>query len=251
MRPDRHQSTIDQDPESPAIRFRRFECKYVIPESLAVEVRRYIRPFVVVDPHAAGSPDRSYDVANLYLDSPDLALYRQSREGLLDRVKLRIRRYGPSDSAPAHLEVKRRHDRLVLKDRARLPVPAAARLVSGFAPDTSELPDDERACYDEFTRLTARWLARPVVWAIYRREAWIGDFDRRLRITMDRALVRAEPSSGIDLPSPASRRPLGAEGVVLELKFDDSFPAWLAGMVRALGLMRQSFSKYVRSVEAV
>ena len=66
-------------------RFRRYECKYLIPESLAVEIRRYIRPFVDVDPHAADSADRSYDITSLYLDAPDLKLFWESQEGVKER----------------------------------------------------------------------------------------------------------------------------------------------------------------------
>jgi hypothetical protein len=230
--------------------FHRIEAKYTVPSSMAGEIARYIQPYVVEDPHAEGQPDHAYDVLTLYLDSPDLRLYRETREGVLNRLKLRIRRYDRSPSSTAFLEIKRRHNRMVKKDRARLATDAVAQFLGGGAPDTARLSTPERACYDEFTGLTALWLARPVVWVQYRREAWAGVFDPRLRVTFDREICCARADGGIDVPPPSLWKPIEAEGVVLELKLDYAFPEWLLGLVRTFDLTRQSFSKYARSIQA-
>jgi hypothetical protein len=230
-------------------RFRRYECKYVVSEETAAAVSRYIRPYVAEDPYAKDSPDRSYDIMSLYMDSPDLRLFRETEEGLLDRIKLRIRRYDYELASNAFLEIKRRHNRLVTKDRARMSTSAVEYLLAGGAPDMSNLPDGQRASYDAFTEYVARWMAGPVVWVKYRREAWAGAFNDRLRITMDRDLCCAGLGPvGIFLP-PNHWTPLPVNGVVLELKFDEAFPDWLSGMVRTLNLTQQSFSKYARSVK--
>jgi hypothetical protein len=231
-------------------RFRRYECKYVVSEETAAAVTSYIQPYVATDPYAVGSPDRSYDIISLYLDSPDLRLCRETEEGLLDRVKLRIRRYDTRLASSGFLEIKRRHNRLVMKDRARLSTSAIAHMLAGGAPDTTGLPLDETAAYDKFLRYTARWLARPVVWVKYRREAWAGAFDERLRITMDREIRCADADHCPDFLPPEHWVPLDTKGVVLELKFDEVFPDWLSGMVRSLDLSQRSFSKYARSVRA-
>ena len=67
----------------------RYECKYLIPESVALRVRADLVPFVRPDPHAAGRPGGRYPISSLYLDSEDLSLYRTTIEGNRSRFSHR------------------------------------------------------------------------------------------------------------------------------------------------------------------
>lgn len=230
--------------------FRRFECKYLLDERRAARVRRAIMPFVQPDPHAAASPDTSYDIESLYLDAPDLRLYHETIEGNARRLKLRIRGYpdAPTDVG-MFLEIKRKNDRLVLKDRAVVPRSVANRLVDGTATLVDEdLKPDQIACHDEFMAWMARWQARPVVWVRYRREAYMGIFQERLRITFDRDL-RCAAGDSLQMPEDNVYYPSAPGGVVLELKFDSHFPDWLHRIVQREELQQQSYSKYGRAVQ--
>ncbi|MBZ0268630.1 polyphosphate polymerase domain-containing protein [bacterium] len=229
-------------------RFRRHECKYLVDENLAGAIRDYMRPYVDVDPHAGANPDHAYDITSLYLDAPDLKLFWETEEGVRNRIKLRIRHYGPVQASAAFLEIKRRRDRLVLKGRARLAPDAVAFLLAGGSPDASRLPADERACYGEFVGWVDRWLAQPVVWVKYRREAYVGSYHRDVRITMDRNLVCAPATGrGGDIRA-ASWEPVETRKVVLEVKFDASCPDWVVQLVRSFQLQRTSYSKYGNAV---
>ncbi|MFQ5505096.1 MAG: VTC domain-containing protein [Planctomycetota bacterium] len=229
-------------------RFRRHECKYLIPESAAGELRRFIAPYTEPDPHANEQFHGSYRVLSLYLDTPKLRLYRETREGLAERIKLRIRSYGKRDSAPVFLEVKRRRNRLVLKSRARIGRGQMRELLAGGAPDVGKL---EGSCYDEFLCWIARYGARPVVHVGYEREAHVGCFDRGLRVTLDRELRCASADEGWRLESAELDwvEPL-TDRVILELKFDHAFPSWMRDLTRQLKLQRVSFSKYGHSVRS-
>jgi len=232
----------------PSFRLRRYECKYLVSEALARDIARSIRPFMDVDPHAAGSADCSYEIASVYLDAPDLRLFRETQEGLKKRIKLRIRRYSECDDAPAFVEIKRRYDRLVLKGRARLGKDAVAAMLSGGVPDTSALAGGELACFEEFMAWVARWIAQPVVWVRYRREAYVGAQDPDVRITLDRDLVCA-PSEGVSCRLPdCDWHSLEAGGVVLELKFTGSYPSWMSRLVQRFDLRQRSYSKYCNAV---
>lgn len=229
-------------------RFQRYECKYLITEEQAVGIRNYIAPYVDVDPHALKSPDRSYDIASLYLDAPDLKLFRETQEGVKNRIKLRIRSYGVDENMPVFLEIKRRRNGLVLKGRARLMPPDVETMLRGGAPDTSMLAGEEKACYDEFLGWVARWLAQPVVWVKYRREALVGAINRDVRITMDRQLVYAPSAEGNGCVHEASWRPVEKRFIVLELKFNVAFPDWMCGLVQRFNLKKISFSKYGNAI---
>ena len=238
------------DPSNRRIRtiFRRHECKYLVPEELAVAVRAYARPYVEPDPFAVASPDRSYGITSLYLDSPDLRLFRETEEGLLHRIKLRIRSYDEAGDAPAFLEIKRRYNSLVLKDRARLEKAAVATILDGGVPDASTLRGAQRRCYEEYVGWMARWLARPMVWVRYRREAHVGIFNPDVRITMDRELSCTPAGGGIAPPRASAWLPVETRMVVLEVKFDASCPDWITRLIQHFGLVRRSYSKYGNSV---
>ncbi len=241
-------ATTDSDSPRIETRFRRHECKYLIPEAVASGIRAYVRPYVETDPHAEASPDRSYDITSLYLDTPDLKLYHESRDGQLHRIKLRIRSYDETADSPVFLEIKRRFNSLVLKSRARIERVDMDSILAGGVTHALPGSDDEQACYQEFLGWLARWLARPAVWVRYRREAYVGIFNRDVRVTMDRTLV-CSPADNADSHAPEFPwLPVETRMVILELKFDESCPDWMARLIQRFCLQRRSYSKYGKSV---
>jgi SPX domain protein involved in polyphosphate accumulation len=103
--------------ETDRLQLQRFELKYVVPESLACAARDFVRSYLRLDEHGAGKPQFSYPVHSVYLDSPDLALYRQTENGDKNRYKLRIRFYNESADTPVFFEIKRRADEAISKQR--------------------------------------------------------------------------------------------------------------------------------------
>ena len=75
------------------IELERYEAKYIIHPSQVPQIREFVRPFVVDDPHAEGVPP-SYIVTTLQLDSFDRGLYMAKQNEAINRFKLRIRTYG-------------------------------------------------------------------------------------------------------------------------------------------------------------
>ncbi len=229
--------------------FRRYECKYVIDEVQAAALKAAILPYVEPDPYARQRPDGCYDIRSLYLDSPNLRLYRETRHGDVNRLKLRVREYpGLGPDGPVFAEIKRRYDRLVLKSRARLPRTEAEALLAGTTEGAPGLSREEQACHDEFLGWLQRWQARPVVWVGYTREAFVGTFQDDLRITFDRDLQCAA-AEGQARPGEDDWREVAPCRIVLELKFDVSFPDWLQRLAARHGLRQVSFSKYAQAVE--
>lgn len=229
-------------------RFRRYECKYLVSEELAAAIRSYAAPYLEPDPYAAASSDLSYDITSLYLDTLDLKLFQETEDGLLNRIKLRIRSYDEAAESPVFLEIKRRFDRLVLKSRSRVDKDTMAMILAGGAPVITRLKGDQNDCYMEFIAWLDRWLARPVAWVKYRREAYVGTINPDIRITMDRNLRSAAADVFPDTVKPARWLPVETQNVVLEIKFDDSYPDWVAGLIGRFRLDRRSYSKYGNSV---
>lgn len=229
--------------------FRRHECKYLIPEEVAAGIRTFAQPYVAPDPYAASSDDLSYDIASLYLDSPDLKLFWETEDGQLNRIKLRIRTYGDASDEPVFMEIKRRFNSLVLKGRARIERSHMDAILAGGIPESLALKNNQQSCYEEFLGWMARWLAEPTVWVKYRREAYVGTFNQDIRITMDRKLVCSPTSAKADMSPASSWLPVEPRMVVLEIKFDGSYPDWVARLIQKFHLEKRSYSKYGNSIK--
>ena len=117
----------------------RYERKFVVTEPTAEAVRRFVSSYLVPDEHMAGAGPDGYRVCSLYLDTPHLSLYHQSRQGVKNRYKLRIRFYDDDADGPAFLEIKKRTTETVHKLRAVVPKPAAAQLLRGGRPSSTDL----------------------------------------------------------------------------------------------------------------
>ncbi|MBL8756720.1 MAG: polyphosphate polymerase domain-containing protein [Planctomycetes bacterium] len=229
----------------------RFECKFVVPESTAAAVFRRVQPFVAPDPYGADRPDHSYTIASLYLDSPTLRLYHETVDGQSERFKLRVRTYDDDPKTPLFLEVKRRHDRVVQKLRCPIPRHLLPAVLAGEPVDLPGSSPTKQRSLAEFQRLMLLARAIPRTTVKYQRQAYVGLDDPEVRVTGDRRLCAVtETAPRVRVHDP-DYRTVPTHGVVLELKFTDRMPPWMADAIRALDLRRRSFSKYCTSVDAL
>jgi len=234
------------DPESrtgKALAKSRYEAKYLIPNSRAEEIRRYIQAWAEPDPHAAPDPEHAYRISSLYLDSPSLQLFRETREGRENRIKLRIRSYSQVEEDRVFLEIKRRLNRVVHKSRIAVPRPVARDILAGRH-HALDLEGQELEDALEFVRLMERLQARPVVHVGYRRQAYVGIYHPGVRITFDREIAWGAPGRSDVLVPDTNVWPIEDLRVVLELKFNRTMPRWMQGIIHRFSLNRISFSKY-------
>jgi SPX domain protein involved in polyphosphate accumulation len=171
----------------------RFEYKYVIPNERLEAIRRDLLPFMVHDPYALREKNHQYTVRSIYFDTPRLDVYHEKIEGLHMRRKLRIRTYNKKhDDSTAFLEIKMKVNQRGMKHRAAVrsdDIPDFLRLKS---PEQFILTDGNQAVAQDRARRFLFHIIRasmsPVVLVTYEREAFLGRFDRTLRITVDRHL---------------------------------------------------------------
>jgi len=230
----------------------RFECKYLIDPLIVPGVRSFIRPFTVPDPYAARAPGRRYEVASLYLDSDDLALYRQAAAGERDRFKLRVRTYSDGAHAPVFFEVKSRINSIVSKRRACLTRDEATHWLRSGSPNGALGAGDPRlADADFFWSRQALIGARPVLRVRYKREAYESSAGDPVRVTLDNELMHSV-TFGDELGFAGGRwARTPVPGVVLELKFTERFPTWIGELVRHFGLCQRAVPKYGTGLEHV
>ena len=250
----------------PPLHFRRLELKYFLPDRWIRHLIEQVSPFTEIDPYLVreGRGRTSYPVTSLYFDSYDLSSFFEKENGLLFRRKIRLRTYEQvfSPEYPCFIEVKRRLDSVVIKDRLALPAGALDPSVPISALLRHLLDHAER---DPLTSTEAcamaSWLNLvPTAVVRYQRTALVGTADRSLRITVDRSLEGSfRPASYLG-PSPlrsiSNINPLGTTGItgryaLLELKCNNVIPAWLHRVIRQMELMRTAYSKYYLTVAAL
>jgi len=233
------------------LQLQRLELKYQISEEVALGVRDFVSSYLEVDEFGATRPNLSYPVHSLYLDSPVLTTYHHTINGNKNRFKLRIRFYENRPSAPVYLEIKRRMNDAILKQRGAIRREAVDRVLAGQMPEPSELASSDPrhlAGIQRFVSFTSELQARPVAHVAYLREAWMSARDNSVRVTMDRD-VRLEPDPTTRLCAEMTD-PVVVFGrrVVLELKFTGRFPDWWRELVRVFGLTQCSAAKYADGI---
>lgn len=233
------------------LQYQRFEFKYILEDSVAIEVRNFVRSYLELDGHGAGFPDSAYPIHSVYLDSPDLRLYQATVNGDKNRFKLRLRYYDEEPASPVYCELKLRKNRTILKQRCAIRRSAVDGLLGGYMPKPPDLVSDEpksRAALERFHQWMVEMQARPRFHIAYRREAWVNPRDNSVRVTMDRdVLGEAEPGAALacHLTAPVS---VFDHKVILELKFTDRFPDWFNDMAQVFELVKCSAAKYVDGV---
>ncbi|MFC1738082.1 VTC domain-containing protein [Planctomycetota bacterium] len=229
----------------------RYEMKYVISKSKAAAIESFIRHYLELDPFSKLYPDGYYPIVSLYLDSDNMQLCMESLRGSLKRFKLRIRSYTYHPEYPRFVEIKRRVNRIIIKNRARIKSKDMAALLSGQYVPPLDNDKDSMNTIKQFQLYMKSVNAGPKILIRYRRCAYEGKMNNRLRITFDHDLCyRASTDTEVLFdegnwqPNPETIR-----NVILEIKFTGRYPAWLGRMATHFNLIQRSMSKYATSVK--
>jgi len=224
--------------------------KYVISESKAAAIARFIEPYLDLDHYSKLQPHGCYPIVSLYLDADNLQLCKESLRGKLKRFKLRIRSYSDDPNYPRFFEIKRRANVVIIKSRARVRTEDVATLLSGrYVPPVGNYKIDVDAI-KQFQLYMKSINASPKVLIRYLRRAYEGNMDNRVRVTFDRQLAYRVSSDPEVLFNGRSwkHHPVTLRCVILEIKFTGRYPAWLGRMAEYFDLRQRSMSKYANSL---
>lgn len=213
--------------------FKRYEKKYML--SLEQYHELISRMITRVEADRYGK----HTICNIYFDTPDYRLIRQSLEKPVYKEKLRLRSYGvPGDEDMVFLELKKKYDGVVYKRRVEMPLKEARKyLYYGIHPENPGqiLKEIDYACQ--------LYEARPMVYLAYERIAFFGKENPDLRITFDMN-IRARDYN-LELNRGTYGIPLLDSGkMLMEVKIPGAMPVWMSGLFSELKIYPVSFSKY-------
>lgn len=242
-------------PVSPLV-LERYELKYLISPEMVEPISRFVETYCDMDYYSAISPDKFYTINSLYLDTPNLFLWRFKERANAFNFNMRIRSYGENPKPPYFFEIKYKIREFVKKRRAKvLTENWVDILTEGILPEQSEGPSDENL--QDFLRMKMTYNVGPVILTQYRRKAYISHQDDYARVTFDRRLRYQEVSDWQLKPDesllchydhPDSFEEPG-RNVILELKCEKKIPLWFIDLIQRFQLVGGSFSKFGNSLE--
>lgn len=213
--------------------FQRHELKYMITVQQREEILKTMEPYMTADRFGHSS------IRNLYYDTPDFRLIRQSLDRPVYKEKLRMRSYGvAAQTQPVFVELKKKYASVVYKRRIEMPQADALESLAFTAPMPDSQIGREIAAFLDFYGQLA-----PKVFLSYERDAFYAHDNTDFRLTFDENIRYR--TQELTLSSDAWGAALLEPGMVLmELKAQNSIPLWMAHTLSRLGIGKTSFSKY-------
>lgn len=222
--------------------FNRFEKKYRLGAEDFQKAREIIDSHMSLDSYCARHSQ--YTVSNIYYDTSDSRLIRNSLSKPDYKEKLRLRSYGvpESETAETFLEIKKKVHGLVNKRRTALHLNEAYDfLETGIQPVFKEYMNKQVLNELEFFLL--RYRLEPKTYIAYERIAYFENENDDLRISFD-TNIRTRHHD-LRLESGDYGKKLLPDGVwIMEIKTSTSMPLWVSAMLSKLELRHRSFSKY-------
>ena len=219
----------------------RHELKYLISRSAAELLRRRLHHFMHRDPHAG--PTGQYTIRSLYFDGFHAEAFHEKVSGIAERMKYRIRYYN-YEPRFLKLECKEKHGSLTSKRAASVSLEQALALQNKQPMETADglvLELQQKMNWEGL---------RPRVLVDYDRTPFVCA-DGNTRITLDENL-RTRPGSWELLGDHHAMIPvLEPDQVILEVKFDDFLPGYLADALADIPKAPMAISKFAMCMQYI
>lgn len=222
--------------------FKRKEIKFLLTDeqykTLIPVLEQYMRP----DEYCIDG--KEYGIYNIYYDTDDNYLIRQSLAKPYYKEKLRLRSYyspaKPSDKV--FLEIKKKVGGIVVKRRVTMTLEQATKYI-----ETGEKPISNKYIQNQvFAELDAflnKYKVTPKQYISYKRQAYFGKDDNNFRVTFDRNITTRRNDLRLSSNS-YGWQIINTTQHLMEVKISQGIPLWLANAMAELGIFRTSFSKY-------
>lgn len=213
--------------------FKRIEKKYLLDKETYTRFFSQIRDNLIPDPHGKST------VCNLYLDTPDHRIIRNSIDATIYKEKLRLRSYGvPEMGSTVFLEIKKKYDGVVYKRRLSMTLREAKEyLAFGKKPVNTQIMREI-----DYAMKLYGWPA-PRISLSYEREAFYSASSPDLRLTFDTGIRYRETEISLEAGT-AGTALIRSDAHLLEIKTEGAMPLWLSHALGENGIYPTSFSKY-------
>lgn len=213
--------------------FKRYEKKYLLDKKQLNQFKLLTSLYMQEDDFG------THTINNIYYDTEDYTLIRNSIEKPIYKEKLRVRSYGiPKADDLVFIEIKKKYKGVVYKRRVQMSLNESEHYLQETLP-----PSEDGQILHEIDWFMNHYHPSPKVFIGYERTAYFAKDDPNLRITFDQNIRYRE--SDLDLSKGSYGFPLmRPEQTLMEIKIPGVMPLWLSQMLTRLEIFPTSFSKY-------
>lgn len=222
--------------------FARKEIKFLLDmwqyENLMKTLGEYMEP----DKYCVGG--KEYGIYNIYYDTPDDFLIRESLAKPYYKEKIRLRSYySPADEdSMVFLEIKKKIGGIVTKRRVSMTLGESNEYFSSRKkPKCSKYITEQ--VFSELDAFLDHYPVIPKQYISYQREAFFGMENSDFRLTFDRKITERRYDLGLDFRSYGNYI-INKDQRLMEVKVSDTMPDWLINKLSELKIYKTSFSKY-------
>lgn len=214
--------------------FSRYELKYLLTPAQKKQMLAAMQPYMKLDSYGRTV------IRNIYFDTPNYRLVRQSPERPVYKEKLRIRSYAQADPfSPVYVELKKKYNGVVYKRRIALSEREAMAWISDRFPCLRQEQivreiDYFREYYGEL---------KPAAFLSYEREAYYALDGSDFRVTFDESILSRQRN--MSLCEGVWGTPLLEPGqTLMEIKCCGGIPLWMTAVLSEQRIQKTSYSKY-------
>jgi len=226
--------------------FSRYERKYLISTKQKNEIISHLDKYLVDDPFSMNGSN--YTIYNIYFDTPDYSVIRNSIQKPIYKDKLRLRSYKSplEDTDFVFLEVKKKFEGRVNKRRVILKYKDAVNYIeNGILPRFETYL--EQQIMNEIDYFVKTYDLKPGSFIRYDRIAFMTP-DDQLRVTFDHNIIFR--NENLHINDISGNEVLSEPDIwLMEVKCEDNFPLWLVKILSEYQLYSQSFSKYGKAYQ--
>lgn len=227
--------------------FKRNESKFIVDREVYEKLNIRLQEYMEKDPYSKNND--FYTISNIYYDSHDDYLIRNSLSKPKYKEKLRIRSYGvPKIDDMVFLEIKKKFQGVVNKRRTSIILKEAYEFLS-----SKEKPEFKsymnKQVLNEIQYLLKLYNLDPKLYLAYDRRAMFGKNDKSLRITFDNNIRTRRYDLRLEAGD-YGQQLLEEDKFLMEVKVERNIPLWLAKLLSEHKIYKTSFSKYGKEYEA-
>lgn len=208
--------------------FKRSEIKYKL------NIKDYNTLLIIMNKYMKMDDYKRHKISNIYFDTDDYKIIRNSIEKPIYKEKLRIRRY--NESPAVFIELKKKYKGIVYKRRINATNVVNKKDIFSLS-EHKQINNEINYFLSRYEEIDAK------VYLSYEREAYYSLDDDNLRMTFDFNIMFRDNSVSFE-SSECDKRVLSEDYVLLEVKTLNGFPDWFLKFLSENGIIKTSFSKY-------
>lgn len=213
--------------------FRRVEKKYMLNREQYNRLMEELSRWMDADDYG------QHRISNIYFDTPDYKLIRESIEKPVYKEKVRMRGYGTlTDDSTVFLELKKKFDGIVYKRRVSMKLSDAKAYL-----EDGTMPDVNRQIMQEIDYTFKRYRLQPKAFVAYDRVAYAGKDNPDLRVTFDRFISCRDQKLDLAQKGPDVLL-IGEDQILMEVKIPGAMPLWMSRIFAECKIYPVSYSKY-------